>query len=132
MAAKKPKAITNDNGAASPAALLTERTAITFAGRKYNLIMTNGALIEFEQITGISSLMEPQKIYDKPSLHSTCAMLYVLIKRDGSTLTHDQVVSLIKQRQVPDIHRAILAARGVAYMKEEQQDPSNPTLSLAQ
>lgn len=128
MAAKK----TNGSGTANAAELLTDQAKLEFAGRTYNLVMTNGALIEFEKLTGITSLMEPEKIYDRPSMHTTCAMLYVLIKRDGSKLTHDQVIDLVTQKQVPAIHRAIMAARMAAYMKEEKQDPSNPTLHLSQ
>lgn len=125
MAAKKIHANGSGNGTAEAARLLTEQTKCEFNGRTYSLVMTNGALIEFEKLTGLSSLMDAEKIYDKPSLHTLCAMLYVLIKRDGSKLTHEQVIDLMTQKQVGPVYRAITAARIVAYQREEQ-DPLMP------
>lgn len=128
MAVKKSKSHLNgSNGAAKATQLLIEKTRCEFDGRAYNLVMTNGALIEFEKLTGLSSLMDGDKIYDKPSLHTICAMLYVLIKRDGSPLTHEQVIERMTQKQAGPVFRAILAARMVAFAKEEKQDPSMPT-----
>jgi hypothetical protein len=127
MAAKKA----NGKGTALAAEQLTKRTRLEFGGRAYNLVMTNGALIEFESLTGVSALMDGEKIFTKPTLGMICAMTYVLIKRDGSTLTHEQVIEMMTIRKTSQAFRAILAARLASVAKEEEQDPHTPTVSVS-
>jgi hypothetical protein len=106
--------------------LLTKNTRLEFAGRTYNLVMTNGALIEFEQLTGLSVLMDGEKIFTRPTLHALSAMLFVLLKRDGCLMTQEVVTDRLTDDQIQPVYRAILAARLQSFTTKSKTDPTTP------
>jgi hypothetical protein len=123
---QKPAPASSPNGQTATA-LLTSATKLAFAGRTYNLVMTNGALIEFEQLTGLSILMDGEKVFNRPTLHALSAMLFVLLKRDGCTMTQEVVTDRLTQDQIQPAYRAILAARLASFTTKDKGDPTNPS-----
>jgi hypothetical protein len=120
---KQRAALPNPQTAAQ---LLTKNTRLEFAGRTYNLVMTNGALIEFEQLTGLSILMDGEKVFHRPTLHALSAMLFVLLKRDGCMMTQEVVTDRLTQDQFSPVYRAILAAWMASFTTKDKADPTIP------
>jgi hypothetical protein len=99
--------------------LLTQASRLVVEGTPYDLIITSGALIEFEKLTGISTITDASQIVEKPSRNTLSAMLYVLLRRAGAKYTLERVQGMVTRRSTKIIYAAILAAWTVSLAEDE-------------
>ncbi len=126
---KKPAAKEFDRLEATE--MLAKAAKITVEGREYKLVITNGCLIEFEQLTGISTITESEKILRNPSRHALIAMFYVLLKNAGASYLQSEVEQLVTAKNLPRVFETIAAAWSLSMAQEEERnDPIVPATAI--
>lgn len=71
--------------------LLETKTSYEFKGKKFNLVSTHRALIQWEELTGFDFFVDAGKIFNRPSLKALAGYTFVLLTLAGFRGTHDEV-----------------------------------------
>lgn len=104
---------------------LSQEAKLSIDGHTYPLVVTNGALIEFERLTGISTLTDLDQIFgSRPTLFALSSMTYVLLKRAGCKLSQDEVVDSLTPELTSQAYKGMLAAW--AKSRAEAEPTSDP------
>lgn len=92
---------------------LIERVTINLAGQEWRLVITYGALLDCEEVTGIDMLTGVEAFVN-PSVRSVRALLWAVLRRQDSGLTLREAGSLIGPHELEPVHAALTRAYQVS------------------
>ncbi len=111
------------------AKLISSDVSFECKGKKYDLVMTVGVLLEFEKLSGLSVVMDVGRVFDRPTLDAQSKMLYLLLREQGAecTLEDIQLHLVVPTNQVA-AQRCIMQCyvKQVAVAKSGGADPQKP------